>query len=259
MLKVERLAGTVLWSILVFAKWFKAQFTHPIAEWWLDTVLANWEESIKSLIRELYAQLIRIANNVVNAVFSWFPGYQSVRTRHQKPSAWQAWWEENRQGTFNALIARDRVDTAETNGVQQQAKRAASKETLSCCAKLLTHFSIQVQYAHWHVGVGIRNAEQAPQPDSTSWMRRWSFGRGKTKDATGGVADSSQKKRKMNRREKPSSTNSKKTPANKKLKHRSSELFERPAGTLVHILCCCSFKLSILHITLTSAALSLMA
>lgn len=127
MLGLERLAAKLLWSALVVVKWFQAQFTHPIAEWWLDTVLATWEESIKSVIRELFSQVIRVVNNVLNALFSWFPGYQSVRTTHQKPSAWQAWFEENRPGTLNHIIARDTSVRGGSNGSVFQAKQAASK------------------------------------------------------------------------------------------------------------------------------------
>ena len=39
----------------------------PLAEWWIDTVLGTWEESLKSLIREAFANGTR----VVNGFFSW--------------------------------------------------------------------------------------------------------------------------------------------------------------------------------------------
>lgn len=128
MLGLERLAGAVLWSALVIVNWFQAQFTHPIAEWWLDTVLATWEESIKSVIRELFSQVIRVVNNVLNALFSWFPGYQSVRTTHEKPSAWQAWFEENRQGTLNHIIARDTSVRGGFNGLSNPAAQATGAD-----------------------------------------------------------------------------------------------------------------------------------
>ncbi|KAL0020093.1 hypothetical protein WJX79_002522, partial [Trebouxia sp. C0005] len=56
MLGVERIAGTVVWCCLVGINWIQAQFVHPIAEWWLESVLGTWEESLKSLIREVFAQ-----------------------------------------------------------------------------------------------------------------------------------------------------------------------------------------------------------
>ena len=108
MLGVERLGGAVVWCFFVAITWVQAQFIHPLAEWWLESVLGTWEESLKSVIRELFAQVIRIVNYVLNALFSWFPGYQSVKTTFQKPSAWQSWWDENRQSTFNAIIDRDK-------------------------------------------------------------------------------------------------------------------------------------------------------
>jgi len=143
MLGVERIAGTVVWCCFVGISWFQAQFVHPIAEWWLESVLGTWEESLKSLIREVFAQVIRIADSILNALFTWFPGYQSAKTTFQKPSAWQSWWDENRQSTFNAIIDRAenpqeglQPDVKPSNGVSslltQQAVSCAQIHTKPC-------------------------------------------------------------------------------------------------------------------------------
>lgn len=128
---LERIAGTVLWLFLVVVKWFQAQFVHPVAQWWFDTVLATWEESIKSVIRELFSQVLRVVNTVVNALFGWFPGYQSVRTTHQKPSAWQAWFEENRPGTLNDIIKRDTSVTGEDSYCSEQTDQTTGSYLFS--------------------------------------------------------------------------------------------------------------------------------
>ena len=109
MFGIQRLPGAVLWCCLVGMNWIQAQFIHPLAEWWLESVLRSWEESIKSLIREMFAQVLNFTNGVLNALFSWFPGYENVRTAFHRPSAWQAWWEEKPRSTFNAII--DRYDS----------------------------------------------------------------------------------------------------------------------------------------------------
>lgn len=114
MLGVEQLAGVVVWSCLMVLNWLKAQFLYPLANWWLDSVLGTWEESTKSLLREFSAQTVRILDFCFNALFSWFPGFQSTKTTRERPSAWQSWWAENRQSTFNAIIE-DR-DTAANRG-----------------------------------------------------------------------------------------------------------------------------------------------
>ena len=86
MLGVERLAGAVVWCWLVVLNWFNAQFLHPLVNWWLDSVLGTWEESTKSLLREVCAQSIRGLDLVVNALFGWFPGFQSTKTTFERPS-----------------------------------------------------------------------------------------------------------------------------------------------------------------------------
>lgn len=129
MLGVTRLTGAVLWCCLVGVTWFQAQFIHPVAEWWLESVLGTWEESLKSLIRELFAQVIRIVDNTLNALFTWFPGYQSAKTTFQKPSAWQSWWDENRQSTFNAII--DRAENPHRAEVREEVKLSKGASKLS--------------------------------------------------------------------------------------------------------------------------------
>lgn len=49
------------------ARWFNQTIRIPLSEWWIDTVLGTWEESVKSLIREAFANGTR----VVNGFFSW--------------------------------------------------------------------------------------------------------------------------------------------------------------------------------------------
>ena len=49
------------------ARWFNEAVRIPLAEWWIDTVLGTWEEFLKSLIREAFANGTR----VVNGFFGW--------------------------------------------------------------------------------------------------------------------------------------------------------------------------------------------
>ena len=157
MLGVERLGGAVVWCFFVALTWVQAQFIHPLAEWWLESVLGTWEESLKSVIRELFAQVIRIVNYVLNALFSWFPGYQSVKTTFQKPSAWQSWWDENRQSTFNAIIDRDKSMRGGAEGLNLHTTQApkSSKSMLRLVSNTQCATQVYQQYipsicAHLH-------------------------------------------------------------------------------------------------------------
>jgi hypothetical protein len=102
-------------SVLAFVRWCLSAFLwlqhhlyHPVAEWWVETVLGTWEESIKSVIREAFAQVTRFLNGLSAWVVSLFDNsyYQSLKRSWRQQHAWQAWWREERQSTFNAVIER---------------------------------------------------------------------------------------------------------------------------------------------------------
>lgn len=129
MLGIERLAGAVVWYCLCGLNWIRAQFLHPFADWWLDSVLGTWEESTKSLLRETTAQSVRILDICLNALFGWFPGFQSTKTTRERPSAWQSWWAENRQSTFNAIIEdRHTFPEADAESPNSRAKHAGTSQ-----------------------------------------------------------------------------------------------------------------------------------
>ena len=77
---------------------------------------------------------------------------------------------------------------------------------------------------------GHKHRQESPQPASGAWSwLPWSK-RHKPSPAADGLQDSSQKKRKLNKRDKAASKPFKGSPAVKKVKHNGSELFDRPAG-----------------------------
>ena len=57
-----RLPAAALWAAIVVGRWLETQFAHPVAEYLLDTVLTNWEEGAKSLLREGFGAATRAAN-----------------------------------------------------------------------------------------------------------------------------------------------------------------------------------------------------
>ena len=234
MLGIERLAEAVVWCCLVIVNWFNAQFLHPIANWWLDSVLGTWEESTKSVLREFCAQSVRTLDLVVNALFSWFPGFQSSKTAFERPSAWQAWWAEDRQSTFNAIIDRERSGKRGVEGQStQSANTGALLETLAVlCSALVCLLNSN------HLLHSCKPADHK-QPtssgtQSTQGQRRWWSWRKQKGNTANNLENSAQQpsvdSAPQKKRHAEQSKHEKRIPAHKKIKRNGSDLFDRPAG-----------------------------
>jgi hypothetical protein len=102
----------LLGAALAAAGWVHSWTARPLVEWWDDTVLGTWEESLKSVIREAFVQ----TNNGLNAVASWLLTLTSREYREGLRDSWTAqqdwhsWWREERTSTLNAVIARHKHD-----------------------------------------------------------------------------------------------------------------------------------------------------
>lgn len=241
MLGIERVGGVIVWCCLVVVNWFNAQFLHPIANWWLDSVLGTWEESTKSLLREFCAQSVRGLDLVVNALFGWFPGFQSTKTTSERPSAWQAWWAEDRQSTFNAIIERSGRGGAQGPSDQPVRKGASSKAlaalcNIACCNPSNKHVLKFCEPADYKQPTSNGNQSTAGRRCWWSWRKQ----KGNTaKKIDNSVHQPStdnsapQKKRKPNAEQ---SKHAKRIPAHKNIKRNGSDLFDRPAGKLAGML-----------------------
>ena len=84
--------------------WLQRHLYHPIAEWWVETVLGTWKANKYSMIRE--AQVTRLLSGRSAWVVSLFDSsyYLSLKRSWKQQQAWQAWWHEERPSTFNAVI-----------------------------------------------------------------------------------------------------------------------------------------------------------
>ena len=105
-----QLAGGLVWAALILLRWIQKQFIHPLAEWWLESVLGTYEESLKSVIREAFSNLTRFVNGFFASVVALFVNKEyasTLQTNYSRTAAWQSWWSENKQSTFNAMIRRD--------------------------------------------------------------------------------------------------------------------------------------------------------
>ena len=105
-----------LWVVLLMLRHIQAHVLHPIAEWWLNTVVGTWEESSKSVIREAFSNTTRFVNGFFSWIYTTFfdnTYRESTKSTYARQTAWEVWWQKDRMSTFNALIRRDqgRVST----------------------------------------------------------------------------------------------------------------------------------------------------
>ncbi|RMZ55129.1 hypothetical protein APUTEX25_005407 [Auxenochlorella protothecoides] len=110
---VRQVAEAYVWAVLLVLRWCQMQLLEPIVTWWLDTVMANWEETLKACLREVLAYATRLLNGASNAVVTLLFGRSAssrMRATRARPSPWVDWWASRgrgRTGTFNAILARD--------------------------------------------------------------------------------------------------------------------------------------------------------
>lgn len=113
MLGFQRLAGAILWSVLIFVRWCHGQFIVSPAQWWLDTVVSTAEESTKTAVREVFAVSTRIINGIATWLVALFLDrdfYSKTRRgeERRRTRAWQAFWAHNSKvGTLNAVIEQE--------------------------------------------------------------------------------------------------------------------------------------------------------
>lgn len=112
MRRPAQVAGAVLWSLLITLKWLHAQYVQSLADLILDGVLATWEESIRSVIREAFSVATHLLNSASGALLSILSGrsyHHTVRRssrREATSGAWHSFWA-TASGTFNALVERE--------------------------------------------------------------------------------------------------------------------------------------------------------
>ncbi|KAI3435938.1 hypothetical protein D9Q98_001996 [Chlorella vulgaris] len=109
--RFQQLAGAAVWWVLIVCRWGHATFVALPMNFFLDTVLANYEEAVKSAVREAFSWTARFLNGVAARAVALFVDpeyYDTLRAGRRRPTAWQRWWAERaRRGTFNAVLERD--------------------------------------------------------------------------------------------------------------------------------------------------------
>jgi len=101
----------LLGKLLALALWASGFFTrkvcHPIVEWWLNSVVATWEETVKSFFREVFFFTIRAVNGFSASFISIFVDkdyYRNIQRGFARKNVWQEWNSQKQASTFNALI-----------------------------------------------------------------------------------------------------------------------------------------------------------
>ncbi|GAB4815151.1 hypothetical protein N2152v2_002197 [Parachlorella kessleri] len=105
---LERLAGAAAWWVIVVVRWYHSTFIQPPVDWWLDTVLAAWEESVKAFVREWFATLTRLINGAAAWTVSIFfkqGYYETMKSGQNRRPSW--WASRAGSGTFNSVLERD--------------------------------------------------------------------------------------------------------------------------------------------------------
>eukprot|EP00873_Tetraselmis_striata_P018859 jgi/Tetstr1/439123/TSEL_002988.t1 len=106
---VGALVARVVYFWLAVLAWLNRTICHPVAEWWLNNVVATWEETVKSFWREVVSYIVRFINGCSASFISLFVDgsyYANLRSGFDRPNAWQAYHDTKRPSTFNALIER---------------------------------------------------------------------------------------------------------------------------------------------------------
>jgi hypothetical protein len=66
--RFQQLAGAAVWWVLIVCRWGHATFVALPMNFFLDTVLANYEEAVKSAVREAFSWTARFLNGVAARV-----------------------------------------------------------------------------------------------------------------------------------------------------------------------------------------------
>lgn len=107
-----RLPAALVWAIIYLLRWVETRFLHPVAAFFIEDVVAVWEEGAKLLVREAFAAATRGANGATAWLLSLLVDRRYWRTlraegaRSRRGVAWEAYWREARPSTLNAVVAR---------------------------------------------------------------------------------------------------------------------------------------------------------
>lgn len=69
---VGALVARVVYFWLAVLAWLNRTICHPVAEWWLNNVVATWEETVKSFWREVVSYIVRFINGCSASFISLF-------------------------------------------------------------------------------------------------------------------------------------------------------------------------------------------
>ncbi|KAL4539401.1 hypothetical protein Ndes2437B_g02221 [Nannochloris sp. 'desiccata'] len=213
MLGFQRLAGLIVWCVLVVLQWFHVCFVAIPAQWWLDNVVITAEESTKATVREYFSLFGRVINGVASWLVALFVDrslfYRGKRHQaHKRSSAWKEFLEHSKKrGTFNAVI--------EQEGLIPPRSRSLSPPPRGNRAPRGS----------------FRSKQQQQSSNSSSWWPSsdWFYSNdSNTNGSTSRIASTFQQRRHQHHSE---ATN--KDSGRSNMKRSGSDLFNRPSGFAV--------------------------
>ena len=109
----QRIAGALVWSLLVILQWAHASFVVVPTQWWLDHVVSAAEETTKATLREWFSLFGRL----INGISSWMVailidgnvfGRKTKGDGSKRSRAWRDFWAQSKsKGTLNAVIEQE--------------------------------------------------------------------------------------------------------------------------------------------------------
>ena len=158
-----------LWVCLLMLRHIQAHVLHPIAEWWLSTVVGTWEESSKSVIREAFSNTTRFVNGFFSWIYTTFfdrTYRESTKSTYARQTAWELWWQEPRMSTFNALICRDQGrHSGDGRSIPTGGSSSLRVQTPACMDSV--QYSCPACKCH-----GVQKAYAGSQPALQRWQQR---------------------------------------------------------------------------------------
>lgn len=118
--------------------WPHRKLVRPLVEWWEETVLGNWEESLIVFVRESFVQITRALGacarwilSVIDPAAAWY-GKESARTAWQHPHSWQERWVNPPLSTLNQILHNSRRSSLDSP--QPRTPSAATAAAIAAAA-----------------------------------------------------------------------------------------------------------------------------
>ncbi len=149
MTSLADLARASAWVVLISFRWAQQALLYPMGQWFMNNVLAVFEEASRSVVREFvlfFKRFFSAASFWVVSVVSGSQFYRENRQNVKRQKAWQGFWSNEPQSTLNTLVDRQTSSqqTPEQNGHAPGASLYAQKTYLECSSMKMRYICCAV-------------------------------------------------------------------------------------------------------------------